>query len=74
MAASDDDKKTFAMSAGCAMFFAALPASVLWYVLLGLLLNKTGAGVMEWSLFMGYLVCSVLSLVLSSIWRAATNL
>lgn len=72
--ASDDDKKNFAMSLGCVIFVTALPATVIWYVLLGLLLNKTGAGAMEWSLFVGYTICSMLTLVLGSLWRAASNI
>jgi hypothetical protein len=72
--ASTDDKQALAMSAGCAMFFAALPASAIWYVLLGILLNKTDSGAMEWSLFVGYVVCSVLALVLGTLFRAASSI
>lgn len=70
MAETDDSA---ALSIGCATFIAALPAAVIWFVLLGLLLHKTDGGAMEWSLFVGYVVCSTLSLVLGTLWRTVVG-
>ena len=51
---------------GCAAAVAAFPAACIWWVLFGLMLNKTQAGAMEWSLYVGYLVMSVIAFCLGS--------
>ncbi len=56
-------------AAGCAQCIAAFPAALVWYFLFGAMLHKTGAGVMEWSLFVGYLVCSVLGMALAIVFK-----
>jgi hypothetical protein len=62
-----DEKTVAKVGIGCAAVIAAIPALVIWFVLLGLLLDKTNAGVMEWSLYVGYIVCHVITFCMSAI-------
>ncbi len=66
MAANESNPKAMI---GCVIIVATIPAAVIWYVLFGMMLHHYGAGAMEWSLYVGYLICSVLALCFSLIFR-----
>ena len=55
--------------AGCVGIVAQFPASCIWWVLFGMMLHRTGAGAMEWSLYAGYLVLSVICFGIFSFMR-----
>jgi hypothetical protein len=50
---------------GCFAMAVMLPASVLWYILLGLILRLIDAGQMEWMFFIAYLILGSIGLSMS---------
>ena len=62
------DKDAMA-TVGCATVIFAVPASIVWWVLFGMVLHRLNVGAMEWSLYVAYLILSAIALAGGSLFK-----